>query len=128
MQCSAVQCAVYDPLQQLPPELIVLGQDLAVVRDNFDPALGRVGLLGAASCLWSERSLKAASAFNGRFCQTHLALSSHEDTAAWIRIHAWVRSILPRMPRYLVFSVIGRKKLNSKLNLHYLRFFLYLHI
>ena len=35
----------------------------------------------------------------GRFFLTHLALSSHEDTAAWVRIHAWVRSLLSRVPR-----------------------------
>ena len=31
-----------DPLQQLPPHVVVLGEDLVVVRDNFDPALGCV--------------------------------------------------------------------------------------
>ena len=31
-----------NPLQQLPPQLVVLGQDLAVVGDHGDPALGRV--------------------------------------------------------------------------------------
>ena len=68
-------------------------------------------------CNWYQYPLFVAgrSTPTGRFYQTHLALSSHEDTAAWIRIHAWVRSVLPRMPRYLVFSIIGRKKLNSKL-------------
>ena len=58
-------------------------------------------------CNWYQYPLFVAgrSTPTGRFYQTHLALSSHEDTAAWIRIHAWVRSVLPRMPRYLFVQI-----------------------
>ena len=34
-----------------------------------------------------------------RFFLTHIALSSHEDTAAWVRIQAWIKSILGSDPR-----------------------------
>ena len=35
----------------------------------------------------------------GRFYLTHLALSSHENTAAWVRIMVWIKSIQGYIPR-----------------------------
>ena len=39
------------------------------------------------------------STMTGRFFMTHMALSSHENTAAWVRIYAYVRSIIGESPR-----------------------------
>ena len=35
----------------------------------------------------------------GRFFATHIALSSREDTSAWVRVYAWVKTIFPSIPR-----------------------------
>ena len=34
-----------------------------------------------------------------KFFQTHLSLSSHEDTSAWVRIFAYVKSVIGENPR-----------------------------
>ena len=39
------------------------------------------------------------STMTGRFFMTHMALSSHENTAAWVLIYAYVRSIIRESPR-----------------------------
>ena len=38
----------------------------------------------------------------GRFYATHLALSSKEDTPSWVRVYAWVKTIFPAIPRYII--------------------------
>ena len=40
------------------------------------------------------------SSMTGHFSMTHMALSSHKDSAAWVRIYVYVRNVIGGSPRY----------------------------